>query len=279
MMDVSRKFGRPLLAAPILLALGSNAFAQTPDRWAADETEARATLPAAGDTNATLSCAAQRWTLAFPLAADLAVDDGLVVMTVDGRPFELSAVLDDGSLSLRIPREALEPLRNGLRMELAFSGALESAVGTPSFPLRGSKLAISAVEERCTLRDMSAYQPLTFTPFSSYLNLARTLREDDIKAFERATASQPQLTVAMSELDEGRRLLFTRLCGSSWYYGLSGCNITGFAPQADTVAEGDAETETTWRVVYDTENVLLHLDPKSQSHGWPDLVTDRKSVV
>ncbi len=272
-MGVLRKFGRPLLAASILLGFGADVFAQGSDRWAVGEAEARATLPATGDRAATLSCEAQRWTLAFPLETDLTVDDGRTVMTVDGRPFELTAVLEDASLSLRIPREALEPLKNGTRMELAFSGALATAVGAPAFPLRGSKLAISAVEERCTLRDMSAYRPVTFTPFSSYLKLARELRDDDIEAFERATASQPQISVAMAEFGEGRRILFTRLCGSSWYYGLSGCNITGFAPQADPVAEGDADEQTAWRAVYDTENVALYLDPKSQSHGWPDLVS------
>lgn len=271
-MDVLQKIGLPLLAGSILLGTGVDAIAQSGERWSADEMEARATLPAAGNVVASLSCEAQRWTMTFPVAADADVDDGLAILTVDGRPFELSAVLEDANVSLRIPREALEPLKNGSRMELTFSGTLETAVGALAFPLRGSKLAISAVEERCTRRDMSAYRPITFTSFSSYQNLARSLREDDIKAFETATASRPQLSLAMTEFGEGRRLLFTRLCGSSWYYGLSGCNITGFAPQADRVAEGDTE-ETGWRTVYDTENVSLYLDPASQSHGWPDLVT------
>jgi hypothetical protein len=68
----------------------------------------------------------------------------------------------------------------------------------------------------------------------------------------------------MAEFDDGRRVLFTRLCGSSWYYGASGCNITGFAPDA----KGDG-----WRVVYDSENVHLHTDPRAVTDGWPDIVT------
>jgi len=272
-MGVVRIFGRPIVAASILLGVGVSALAQSADRWTAGETEARATLPAVDDVVATLSCEAQRWTMIFPVAADVVIDDGLGILKVDGRPFELSAVLEDANVSLRIPREALEPLKNGSRMELTFSGTLAAAVGSLTFPLRGSKLAISAVEDRCTLRDMTGYSPVTFTPFSSYQGLARTLREADIKAFETATASQPQLTLAMAEFGEGRRLLFTRLCGSSWYYGLSGCNITGFVPQADPVAEGDVEEGAGWGTVYDTENVALYVDPGSRSHGWPDLVT------
>jgi len=111
---------------------------------------------------------------------------------------------------------------------------------------------------------MSAYTPVTFTPYSSYTKLGRELREEDIKGFRVSTASEPELTVAMAEFDGGRRVLFTRLCGSSWYYGASGCNITGFAP----AGEGDG-----WRAVYDTENVHLYTDSRAVTDGWPDIVT------
>ena len=280
MPDMMRKarqapgsIGLCVLAGLIVLGSPAAAFAQLPDRWVADETEARAALPVSGETTASLSCAAQRWTLDLPVRGEITIDDGLVLMNVDGRPFELAAVMKDGNISMRLPREALEPLKDGLRMQLEFSGTLAETAGSPVFALRGSRAAISSVEDRCTLRDMSAYQAVTFTPFSSYLNIARELRADDIEAFETATASQPKVSVAMIELGAGRRILFARLCGSSWYYGLSGCNITGFVPQADPVAEGDAEGETTWRVVYDTENVALYLDPGSKTDGWPDLVS------
>jgi hypothetical protein len=83
-------------------------------------------------------------------------------------------------------------------------------------------------------------------------------------AFRLATASEPVLSVAMAELGEGRRLLLTRLCGSSWYYGASGCNVTGFALRSDA---------RSWRVALESEGVLLHLDDARASSGWPDLVT------
>jgi hypothetical protein len=150
-------------------------------------------------------------------------------------------------------------------MRLDFAGALDEAVGDAAFALRGSRIAITAAQERCSLRDMSAYTPVTFTPFSSYMALARELRKDDIAGFRLSTASEPALVAAMAEFDGGRRVLFTRLCGSSWYYGASGCNVTGFAPKA--------APDAGWRVVYDTENVLLYTDPATAESGWRDIVT------
>lgn len=254
------------LAAAVLAA--PPAAAQGADRWAADETEARAILPApqggTSMTGAALSCQAQRWRLHLDFAGSMAPEADSAVLDVDGSSFDLKATAGDG-LTLAVPRAAIEPLKAGLRMRIALHGGGEAVGDGVAFPLRGSKLAISAAQERCTLRDMSAYTPVTFTPYSSYMNLGRELRQDDIAAFRLSTASEPQLDMAMAEFDGGRRVLFTRLCGSSWYYGASGCNITGFAPRRDG-GEG-------WNPVYDTENVHLYTDPKAVTDGWPDLVT------
>ncbi len=253
------------LAALVPFAM-PQAAAQGADRWAAHETEARATLPAAqGETRvtgATLSCEAQRWRLDLALAEGAAPAAGNAVVEVDKRAFEVKVAAADGGLTLALPRASIEPLKDGIRMRLDFAGALDEAVGDAAFPLRGSRIAITAAQERCSLRDMSAYTPVTFTPFTSYMKLARELRKDDIAGFRLSTASEPTLVAAMAEFDGGRRVLFTRLCGSSWYYGASGCNITGFAPDGEN-----------WRVVYDTENVHLHTDPKAVTDGWPDIVT------
>lgn len=255
------------------------ATAQQPDRWVADETLARATLPAPSTgevVSATLSCEAQRWSLVLDLGEDANAKSGSARISVGSQRYELDMRADGNLLTARLPREALEPLKNGSRLELAPAATSGEEAAPLVFSLRGSKLAITSAQERCSLRDMSAYQPVTFTPYSSYINLARTLRAADIAAFAQATASQPKLDVAMVELDDGRRVLFARLCGSSWYYGLSGCNITGFAPKPVGSAEGgedDQAAEAAWQTVYDTENVLLYLDQNSLSHGWPDVVT------
>ncbi len=265
------------LAASAVLVSASVALAQAGDRWAAHEFEARAILPAAtgargGATKvmgAALACDAQRWRLDLTLAEDAAAADGDAVLEIDSRAFELKAVASAGSLALAVPRAAVEPLKEGIRMRLDFAGALDAAVGDAAFALRGSRLAITAAQDRCSLRDMTAYTPVTFTPFTSYLKLARELRRDDIAAFRLSTASEPELTAAMAEFAGDRRVLFTRLCGSSWYYGASGCNVTGFAPDA-TASDAGAGG---WRTVYDSENVHPYIDPGAVTDGWPDIVT------
>lgn len=256
-----------LFAAALLASVGGTpSHAQTQDRWVAEEAEASAVLPAprgeARVSGAVLSCAAQRWTLRLDLAEGVKGANGGGALVVDGNSFDLTVEGKGSTLTMAVPRLAIASLKAGLRMEIELSDALAETIGDIVYPLRGSRLAINAAQELCSPRDMSAYRAVTLTPYSSYLNLARTLREDDIAAFVTSTASQPKLDAAMVEGE--RRLFFTRLCGSSWYYGATGCNITGFAPD---------DSEAGWRQVYDTENVVLHTDPKSATEGWPDIVT------
>lgn len=251
-----------LLAVPPAMAGGS-------DRWAADEAEARASLPLpagnAGVAGAALSCAAQRWRLEIALAAPVAAGGGEAELRVDGNGFAGRADAADTVLAVVVPRAAIGPLKRGLRLEISLPEALAEAVGELAFGLRGSNIALTAVEDRCTLRDMSAYRLVEFITPSVYDGLVRRLRAHDIEAFSDATASQPQVSAAMARFGEGRRVLFARLCGSSWYFGLSGCNITGFVR--------DEDSETGWRAVYDTENVVIHTDPRSADDGWHDLAT------
>lgn len=255
----------------IFIGLGLAAAAvpaQAADRWAADEFAPRATLPAPTGattvTGGTLSCDAQRWSLDLALAEGTPTAEGAATLDIDGRAFATRAAAAGDGIRIAVPRAAIEPLKAGIRFTLGAEGAIGAAIGRPSFPLRGSRIAITAAQDRCSLRDMAAYTPVTFTPYTSHLGLARALRKGDVAAFRASTASEPELTAAMAEFDGGRRVLFTRLCGSSWYYGASGCNITGFAPE--TEGEG-------WRAVYDTENVHLHTDPRAVTDGWPDIVT------
>lgn len=254
----------------VVCVLVAPAMAQGSDRWTVAETEAQALLPSPRGhtqvTGAALSCATQRWRLEISTGGEITAPDA--TMTVDGRAFLLGRIADADGLSYMVPRQAIEPLKAGLRLELAMADEVTG------FSLRGSKLALAAVQERCTPRDMSAYTKVTFTPWSSYMNLGRELRQADIAAFRLSTASEPKLDVAMAEFGEGRRLLLTRLCGSSWYYGASGCNITGFAPKGGSGGGSGGESGGEgWVEVYDTENVILHSDPAMVIDGWPDLVT------
>lgn len=254
-----------LLAAATGLAVPATGLAQ--ERWVADETQARASLPSPGGTTAILAasmvCAGSIWSFELDLDPQTNAPEGAALMVVDANEFETEASASPGRIDLQVPMAALEPLKRGLRLSFTFDGE-DGALGQPQFSLAGSRVAITAMEDICSRPDMSAYRAVTFTPFSSYMALARELREADIEQFRLATMSEPELSVAMTEFGNGRRVLFTRLCGSSWYFGRSGCNVTGFAP---------SNGETPWRVAYDSEGVALHIDDGSDQYGWPDLVT------
>ena len=56
-------------------------------------------------------------------------------------------------------------------------------------------------------------------------------------------------------------MLFATVCGSSWYYGRSGCTLFGYLRAAP------AEE---WREVYNSEGLHLYIDPNASKGGWPD---------
>lgn len=244
------------------------ADAQEPPRWEADAAGAVATIPLPEGTelveSATLSCSADAWTLALGIGGEAELEDGPATLVVDGRGFPAPATAEGRMLRLPVPLDAIEPLKAGARMSVDFDGALEALLGDPVFALRGSRVAITAAEERCPPPDMSGYEAVAFSAEGEDTLLMRQLRAADIAAFAQATASAPEAAAALVELEGDRRLLFTRLCGSSWYYGLSGCNVTGFA-QGGGIEE--------WQVVYDTEGVHVYLDGNEAADGWPDIVT------
>jgi hypothetical protein len=148
--------------------------------------------------------------------------------------------------------------------------AIRFAGGTDEIriPLTGSRRAITAAQQLCSQPHMPLKNSVPLTAYSSYLLLAKALRKSDIADFAMSTSSAPRLRAGMVEIGDGRRLLFTELCGSTWYYGSSGCNVTGFAP----VEGEDPATPKGWREVYETEGVYLYTDPETSHDGWPDLL-------
>lgn len=263
-----------MLSIPLSLTLAmSPAFAQQADRWAADESLAHATLPLSADSqnvkNAVLSCDAQKWSLLLDMETASNSQASNITLNVDRASFDTKALTKGNVLGIRVPHNALENLKSGIKLTVAIPTTSEEETRPVAFSLRGSRVAINAIEERCSQRDMSDYQTISFTPYSSYAMLAEDLRKKDIDSFNLATASKPALTVAMAEFGKGKRVLFTRLCGSSWYYGRSGCNVTGFSQLNNDNAQNTLEG---WSAVYDSENVALYIDEKTKSQGWPDLV-------
>lgn len=254
-------------AAALAVACGWPSLAPAADRWEPVAGEAVITLPdplqAKGIAGATLRCAEQKWSLSLTFAPDAAAPPGEMAakLFVGAQVFEAVTKAESGGLSVPVTSLAIAPMKTGTRAKVTIEGAeppLEAV-----FPLRGSKVAIEAAEPFCSKRDMSGYERIGLTPYSSYLLEAKELRKDEIKLFRKATSSEPVVSAAKSVMQDGRSLLFVELCGSSWYYGASGCNAAVFARLSDTAE---------WKQVYDTEGADLYLDTSALVDGWPNLI-------
>lgn len=254
-------------AAALAMAFGWPSLALAADRWEPVAGEAAITLPdplqANGIAGASLRCAEQKWSLALTLAPDATARPGELAakLFVGGQVFEAVTKTENGGLSVPVAGLALAPMKTGTRAKITIEGtepALEAV-----FPLRGSKVAIEAAEPFCSKRDMSGYERIGLTPYSSYLLEAKELRKDEIKLFRTATTAEPVVSAAKSVLPDGRSLLFVELCGSTWYYGASGCNAAVFARLSDTAE---------WKQVFDAEGADLYLDTSALVDGWPNLI-------
>jgi hypothetical protein len=246
----------------------SSAAAQ--ETWIASEREASITLPVpergSPVTGATLSCAEQVWTLVLSLDADAVIGsaDGTAILMLPRETFEAPSKALPAGIEITVPHDALEPIKAGTRLSIAFAGGS----GEIRFPLTGSRRAITTAEALCSPRAMPLANSIPLTPYSSYLLLARKLRQADIDDFVLSTTAEPRLRAGMVEIGDGRRLLFTELCGSTWYYGVSGCNLAGYAP----VEGRDPAEPEGWRPVYESEGVFLYVDLNAANDGWPDLM-------
>ena len=271
-----------LLAAGAFVALvATPASAQTV--WTApdDMTFASyAMLPAPESgtpvTGGVLLCDAQVWTLSLALLPGETIEgaNGRATLTARGEPFSVSSALGNATIDLHVPFQALEPMKAGTRLQLAFEGA-ERPV---RFALTGSRRAITAVEGACSPRQLPVENRIDLIAASPHLETGRRLRADDIRDFVISTNILPELRVAYLDLDGRRQLLFTEICGSSWYYGVSGCNVAGHA-RLSPAAAGNASPEGSagpdlegWEMVFESEGVHLYTEPDKLRDGWPDLV-------
>jgi hypothetical protein len=269
MNDRFSTLGRTLLLCAALAGGTVPAAAQT--AWMVVEGEARAVLPeperGSPFTGGTLACSGQVWTMTLATQIGVFVNGatGTAVLSVPRGDFPAKSVAVPAGVEVTVPHIALEPLMASNRLTIRFEGGDSET----RLPLAGSRRAITAVDAVCTPREMPLFNSVALTPFSSYLELARKLRRDDIRDFIDSTADMPTLKAGMIEIDAQKRLLFAELCGSTWYYGISGCGLTGYAP----VAGADLATPEGWRLVYESEGVFLYVDPRTSTGGWPMLVS------
>ncbi len=267
MIDMSTTLGRTVL---LCAALGT-APAAAQSAWTTAGDEARAVLPrperGSPFTGGALACAGQVWTLSLATEIGTFVDGatGTALLSVPRGTFPGRSAAVPAGVDIVVPHEALEPMMASNWLTIRFEGGDSETRVT----LAGSRRAITAVDERCTPRDMPLLNSVALTPYSSYFELARRLRRADIDDFVLSTATSPSLRAGMVEIGAGRRLLFAELCGSTWYYGISGCGLAGYAP----VAGADPQKPEGWRLVYESEGVFLYVDPDSAVDGWPVLVS------
>ena len=250
-----------------VLATAWSPYALAADRWEPVDGEATITLAdplqAKGIAGASLACAEQKWSLRLALAPDTSVPSGEVAakLAVGAQVFETRATVENATISVPVAGLAIAPMKTGTRAKITIEGA--APVLEAIFPLRGSKVAIETAEPLCSKRDMSEYERIGLTPYSSYLLEAKELRKDEIQLFRQATTAEPVVSAAKSVLPDGRSLLFVELCGSSWYYGASSCNVAAYARLSDTAE---------WTQVYDAEGADLYLDNRTLVDGWPNLI-------
>lgn len=240
--------------------------------WSTQSGTAVARLPppnaASGVSGGEMRCAEQRWSLLLLLAPGIGgtIAAGsarpVAALTVGTLTVEARAAMAAEDFSIPVASELIEPLKAGARLAIEVSETEPPL--SAEFSLRGSRRAIEAAEPECSPRDMSAYDRVVLSEKSPFMPAARDLRADEIATFRTATASEPSIAAASVDLGGGHRLLFTAICGSSWYYGRSGCNMAGFAAKA---------SDDDWSLVYDTEGVELYVDRTSATERWPDLVT------
>ncbi len=263
-----RSARRYLLPAMILAgALTAATMAQADTRWQEAGSGAVAILPAPsnakGVVGGSLSCAEQRW--GFMLRTEpgsIAPGTAAPVKLVIGDAiFEAEGHEVSGTIQFAVDRAVLDPMRRGAR--LGFSMGEKGSIARAVFSLSGSRAVIDAIEPRCTPIDMSGYEPVTLSDTVPGATEAAELMAGEAKLFTAFAGKKPTFSAATLDLDGGRRLLFASLCGSTAYYGPSGCTLSGFA----------SEATGPWREVYNTEGMALYIDAAATRDGWPGLAT------
>lgn len=266
-MNISPVATRCALAACLLF--GAALPAPAADRWEEGGSGAVAILPApkaaVGITGGSLYCAEQRWAFLFRLAPDSGVPAGTMEkakLAAGELLFEAEAEISAEAAQVRVPSDILVALKEAAALKVEIGAGTTAPKAT--FNLRSSKLVIEAIAPRCSQIDMSAYQAVALSEVDAAVPVATTLLAEEIKLFRAFTETNPVVSTVTMDIAADKRLMFASLCGSTRYFGDSGCSLTAYAA---TGAGSD------WRMVYETEGMLLYIDPAGAKDGWPNIVT------
>jgi hypothetical protein len=269
----SRRFG---MAAALALCVLSVTPAQTASLWEQAGSGSAAILPepakAEGVVGASLSCAEQEWTLLLRTGADWRNQlrgatspssiTGAAEVSVGKARFAMPALRTNGTIALALPHDALHPIRSGTTLVVDISG--EAGPAAAQFALIGSKKILDAIEPLCSPRSMEGYELVAVSESDAAVGEARALIKDDMEAFKLATMSEPRLEAAEKALAGGKAMLFARLCGSSWYFGRSGCNVSAFTRD---------NPQQAWKPAYENEGSNAYLDLAATTDGWPNVIS------
>jgi len=260
------RFGSALVMAAAMGGMASPTDAS--GTWQEGGGAAVAILPVPSNAKAivggSLSCSEQRWTLMLRTESGSvpAGTEAQVRLVVGDAIFEAQATEASGVLRVGIAKAMLEPLRTGAR--LGVSVGEKGSIAKAIFSLAGSRNVLDTIRPRCSPVDMAGYNLVSLSETNPGVEAAAALMAEEAREFREATGKAPVVAAALVDGAEGRQLLFASLCGSTAYYGPSGCTLSGFARQGTA---GD------WREVYNTDGVALYVDPAGSQDGWPNLGT------
>ncbi|MDQ6434062.1 hypothetical protein RB623_08380 [Mesorhizobium sp. LHD-90] len=262
-----RRGALPAFGMVCLAVLAGAPAAMAGDRWEEAGSGAVAILPvpgkAAAITGGSLVCAEQRWSLRLRLDRSVeALSSQQAKVSVDGESFLVLAETGPDVLSLPASYEMIDAMKAGGLLVVAAGARTDGPAAT--FPLKNSRTVIEAIAPRCSQVDMSAYEQASLSETDPAVERARPLLAEETKLFRQATTATPKLAAAHLDRGQGREMLFATLCGSSWYYGRTGCTLFGY------IRATPAEE---WREAYNSEGMALYIDASASSGGWPNLVT------
>ncbi|MGE0500982.1 MAG: hypothetical protein AB7I79_04895 [Rhizobiaceae bacterium] len=261
---------RTLVARAVLCALFASqgiAAARAADIWTEGGAGAVAILPdprvPRGIVGGSLYCEEQQWGLMLRVDPEQpAAVATWAIVTLGWEEHALTAEPRGGAFQLPVSPDMLEPMKAYNSMKIAIGEGAERYSAT--FSLAGSRRVIEAIAPRCSQIDMDGYEPVTLSDMGAATLEAEPLLADELRLFRQFTGQRPVLSAATLDLDQGDRLLFASICGSTSYFGPSGCSLSGFA-------RGLSDPD--WRQVYGTEGMHLFLDPGASNGGYPNLVT------
>jgi hypothetical protein len=188
-----------------------------------------------------------------------------VRINVDGRVFPSKIVYGIGSEGIPLSGPILDALKAGRQVQISSHAPPHDSFNS-TFTLRGSARALDAVERNCgyptpkTAPDRFKTTPAG--PNSQAITLASVLLQDILAEAHQSDPAIGIESTGFVDLDDGWRFLISHLGPSTKMYGIAAFETVVYA----------APPGQDWRFVARQAGFVVHVDSKSQTNGYPDLV-------